>query len=117
MKVRAVVFIADKLQGGDKIITKESLETKYYLLNPIVLENFDWTNPPIGKVTDLTWEGNKLIADIELKSEKNHFLASYPVIAYKYTQRTTELMSISLCPLENTDKRIKTLEEQTKSRD
>lgn len=114
MKVRAIVFIADELQGGDsEILTKVSLNIKSYMLNPVVLEDYNFTSPPIGKVTDLTWEGNKLIADIELKPELNDsFMKRWPAIGY--TCKNRELMAISLCDVGNVDKRIKTLEEQVK---
>ena len=115
MKVRAVVFIADEFQGGDsEILTKESLNIKSYMLNPVVLENYNLFPGPIGKVTNLTWEGNKLVADIELLPEiGDGFLKSFPAIGYICSSK--ELMSIALCNAKNVDERIKTLEEQMKN--
>lgn len=114
MKVRAVVFIADEFQGDSEILTKESLDIKPYMLNPVVLEDYHYASPPIGRVIDLTWEGKKLIADIELKPGVEEILMKgYPAIGYSCKNK--ELMSISLCHVRNVDKRIKTLEEQVKS--
>ena len=83
MKVRAVVFIADELQGGDsEILTKESLKISQYMLNPVVFKNYYNVNP-IGRVSNLIWEGDKLIADIELiPGSEELFLKSYPAIGY-----------------------------------
>ena len=115
MKIRAVVFIADEFQGGDsEILTKESLKIEQYMLNPVVLQDYNINHGPIGKVTNLTWDGNRLIADIEfIPGLEESFLKSYPAIGYEC--RTRGLMSISLCGLRNVDGRIKTLEEQVEN--
>jgi len=114
-KARVVVFIADDCQGGDFTIKKESLSIEGYLLNPIVLLDYNWTSYPLGKVNKLEWEGNKLLAELETNSETYEISKLYPAIGYMAKGDKAELMSISLCTKRNTDLRILTVEQQVLS--
>lgn len=113
MSVRAIVFIADALQGGSVILTKENLIIDMYMFNPIVLDSFDLEKGAIGKVTELVWEGSNLVAEIELKPRlEGAYMKSYPAIGVSYNNK--EILSVSLCVQRNVDERIKTLEGQNK---
>src|SRR3989304_3010438 len=106
--VKCIVFIADDKQGGN-IISKESLDLKPFLLNPIILEDFDWSGGAIGKAVGLEWEGNTLIATMEIPGKG---LDNFPAIGYHIENGFNELLSISLCKKPNVDSRIKSIGEQ-----
>lgn len=67
IQVKSIVFIADEKQGGGDIILKESLDLKPYLLNPIILEDFDWKGGVVGKMIDLVWEDNTFVQETQCR--------------------------------------------------
>lgn len=108
IQVKCIVFIADENQGGD-IILKDNLDIKSYLLNPIILKDFDCKVDVVGKVIDLTWDENKLVATMEIPGDG---LSNFPAIGYHIKNGFNELISVALCKKPNVDSRMKTIGEQ-----
>jgi hypothetical protein len=78
--------------------------------NPVkVTLEFNYDSPPIGSAI-LFMQEDGLYADMILEAMTENYLELYPHFSFSKDGRT--ISSIRLSPIENTDERVKTIDQQ-----